>query len=58
MFEETIGLIGGGYYEIEGLTEAYSDAAEMCLAPYRLGLTATLERADGRRALFDELIGP
>ena len=88
-FDKTIGLIGGGYYEIEDLTvttydsayrhmdrlgnrwgliifdechhlpgEAYSHAAQMCLAPYRLGLTATPERADGRHALFDELIGP
>ena len=75
-FDKTIGLIGGGYYEIEYLTvttydsayrhmdrlgnrwgliifdechhlpgEAYSHAAQMCLAPYRLGLTATPERA-------------
>ena len=78
-FGETVGLIGGGYYEIEDLTvttyssayrhmdrlgnrwglvifdechhlpgDVYSHAAEMCLAPYRLGLTATPERADGR----------
>ena len=38
--------------------EVYSHAAEMCLAPYRLGLTATPERADGREALLDTLIGP
>lgn len=38
--------------------EAYALAAEQCLAPYRLGLTATLERADGREALLDALIGP
>lgn len=38
--------------------EMYSHAAEMCLAPYRLGLTATPERADGRHVLLDELIGP
>ena len=88
-FGETIGLIGGGYYEIEDLTvttyssayrhmdrlgnrwglvifdechhlpgATYSHAAEMCLAPYRLGLTATPERADGREALLDTLIGP
>jgi superfamily II DNA or RNA helicase len=36
----------------------YSHAAEMCLAPYRLGLTATPERSDGRHMLLDELIGP
>jgi superfamily II DNA or RNA helicase len=38
--------------------EAYSLAAQACLAPYRLGLTATPERADGRHALLEELIGP
>jgi superfamily II DNA or RNA helicase len=31
-------------------------AARMCLAPYRLGLTATPERADGRGA--DDVVGP
>ena len=88
-FGEQIGLIGGGYYEIQDITvttydsaynhmdrlgnrwgliifdechhlpgEMYSHAAEMCLAPYRLGLTATPERADGRHVLLNELIGP
>jgi superfamily II DNA or RNA helicase len=88
-FGEQIGLIGGGYYEIQDLTvttydsaynhmdrlgnrwgliifdechhlpgEMYSHAAEMCLAPYRLGLTATPERSDGRHTLLDDLIGP
>ena len=88
-FGETIGLIGGGYYEIEDLTvttydsayrhmdrlgnrwglvifdechhlpgEVYSHAAEMCLAPYRVGLTATPEGADGRHELLDNLVGP
>jgi superfamily II DNA or RNA helicase len=38
--------------------EAYVLAAEQCLAPYRLGLTATLERVDGREALLDRLVGP
>jgi superfamily II DNA or RNA helicase len=38
--------------------EMYSHAAEMCLAPYRLGLTATPDRTDGRHALLDHLIGP
>lgn len=38
--------------------ESYSQAARLCLAPYRLGLTATPERADGREALLDELVGP
>ncbi len=35
-----------------------SDAARMSAAPWRLGLTATLERADGRHPLLDGLIGP
>lgn len=38
--------------------ESYSLAAQSCLAPYRLGLTATPDRSDGRHALFDQLIGP
>ncbi|MDP6702538.1 MAG: DEAD/DEAH box helicase, partial [Candidatus Latescibacteria bacterium] len=84
-----VGLLGGGYHEIEDLTVAtydsaymhmarlgnrwglvvfdevhhlpgqmYSHAAEMCLAPYRLGLTATPERADGRHIMLDSLVGP
>lgn len=36
----------------------YALSARACLAPFRLGLTATPERADGREALLDELIGP
>jgi superfamily II DNA or RNA helicase len=39
-------------------SEAYSLAARSCLAPFRLGLTATPERADGRDGLLDELVGP
>ena len=38
--------------------EAYAMAARMCLAPYRMGLSATPERADGRHDLVDELVGP
>jgi superfamily II DNA or RNA helicase len=38
--------------------ESYALAARSCLAPFRLGLTATPERADGREALLEELIGP
>jgi len=38
--------------------EAYALAARHCLAPFRLGLTATLERADGREAVLEDLIGP
>lgn len=33
-------------------------AAAMCIAPYRLGLTATPEREDGGEKLMEELIGP
>jgi superfamily II DNA or RNA helicase len=39
-------------------SESYAMAARACLAPFRLGLTATPERADGADALYDELIGP
>jgi superfamily II DNA or RNA helicase len=86
---DIVGIIGGGYYEVNMLTittyqsavntmdrlgnqwgllifdechhlpgEMYSHAAEMAIAPYRLALTATLERQDGRHAILDELIGP
>ncbi|RMG56596.1 MAG: DEAD/DEAH box helicase [Acidobacteria bacterium] len=37
---------------------AYRYAAEMAIAPFRLGLTATPERADGSEALLGHLIGP
>jgi superfamily II DNA or RNA helicase len=37
---------------------AYALAARFCLAPFRLGLTATPERSDGRDAELGELIGP
>jgi superfamily II DNA or RNA helicase len=37
---------------------SYSIAARQALAPYRLGLTATPERADGRDAALTELVGP
>src|SRR5947207_2072273 len=36
----------------------YLLAAVGSLAPFRLGLTATPERADGQEALLPELIGP
>ncbi len=36
----------------------YQLAAELCLAPFRLGLSATPERADGREAALQRLIGP
>lgn len=38
--------------------EMYSLAAQHCLAPYRLGLTATPERADGRHDALATLVGP
>ena len=38
--------------------EVFSHAAEMAIAPCRLGLTATPERADGRHVLLDSLVGP
>lgn len=37
---------------------SYALAAQLSLAPHRLGLTATPERADLRHAELDELIGP
>jgi superfamily II DNA or RNA helicase len=36
----------------------YTLSAELCLAPFRLGLTATPERPDGRETELDRLIGP
>jgi len=36
----------------------YELAAELCLAPFRLGLSATPERPDGREAELGRLIGP
>lgn len=38
--------------------DAYALSAKFCLAPYRLGLSATPERADGRHVELDELVGP
>jgi len=38
--------------------ESLSQAAELCIAPYRLGLTATPERPDGRHELLETLVGP
>jgi superfamily II DNA or RNA helicase len=37
---------------------SYMEAAHAALAPFRLGLTATPERADGGEQLLPELIGP
>ena len=39
-------------------SDTYSLAARSCLAPYRLGLSATPERTDGRHTDLDQLIGP
>ncbi|MCB0076611.1 MAG: DEAD/DEAH box helicase family protein [Anaerolineales bacterium] len=39
-------------------TDFYRASAELSIAPYRLGLTATPERADGRHSELDRLIGP
>ena len=38
--------------------ESYLSIAEMCLAPHRLGLTATYERPDGQHGKLARLIGP
>lgn len=38
-------------------SEGYKYAAEFAIAPFRLGLTATPERADGGEELLEELIG-
>ena len=37
---------------------AYAEIARRSRAPYRLGLTATPERADGQHRALDELLGP
>ncbi|WP_460024692.1 DEAD/DEAH box helicase [Infirmifilum sp. SLHALR2] len=39
-------------------SESYRQIAELSPAPYRLGLTATPERADNLHLLLDELVGP
>lgn len=39
-------------------TETYGLAAKLCLAPFRLGLTATPERTDGRESELAALVGP
>ncbi len=87
-FGRTIGLLGGGYHEIEQITVStydsaaihmdrigaqfglivfdevhhlpggfYLEAAHAAIAPYRLGLTATYERSDGKESLLDEVVG-
>ncbi|MEP7120447.1 MAG: DEAD/DEAH box helicase family protein [Byssovorax sp.] len=85
-FNVPIGLVGGGYHDLEDLTvttydsanlhmnhfghrfglvifdechhlpsTSYAISAKMCLAPFRLGLSATPERTDGRTS--DDTIG-
>lgn len=39
-------------------SSVYRYAAEMAIAPFRLGLTATPERSDGADEMLDRLIGP
>src|SRR5918998_3281488 len=39
-------------------SSVYRYAAELSIAPFRLGLTATPERADGAEALLEKLVGP
>jgi len=36
---------------------SFLGSAESAIAPFRLGLTATLERSDGREALLDDRVG-
>ncbi len=88
-FDIPVGLVGGGYYDLESVTvttydsayihmenlgarfallvfdechhlpgPTYSLAAELSLAPFRLGLTATPEREDGAERRLDRLVGP
>src|SRR5262245_21083727 len=88
-FGVPVGLLGGGYYDLQPLTATTYDSAYIHLerwgnkfglivfdechhlpgptylwsavgsiAPFRLGLTATPERADGQEVLLPELIGP
>lgn len=58
---ETLGarfdlLVFDECHHLPGLT--FRDAARMSVAPYRLGLTATPERSDGRHVDLETLIGP
>jgi superfamily II DNA or RNA helicase len=88
-FGGTIGVIGGGEYDVQPITvstydsahlymenlgnrfgllvfdeahhlpgPSYALAARLAIAPFRLGLTATPERTDGRESDLAELIGP
>lgn len=88
-FGVEVGLLGGGYYDVQPLTvttydsaylnldrlgnrfgliifdechhlpgPTYGLAATCAIAPFRLGLTATPERADNAHQRLDQLIGP
>ncbi len=88
-FREPVGILGGGYHDVQPLTvttydsafryvdlygnrfallifdevhhlpsESYSQIAELSIAPFRLGLTATFRRTDGRQAALAHLVGP
>ncbi len=47
------------YDEVHHLpSPSFQLAARCALAPYRLGLTATPERADGADSIIDDLVGP
>lgn len=55
----------GAYFKLLVFDECHhlpgdlrADAARMSAAPYRLGLTATPKRPDGRESLYAHLIGP
>lgn len=49
-------LVFDEVHHLPGAT--YQEAANGSLAPYRLGLTATPERADGNEAILPTLVGP
>ncbi|TXD39273.1 DEAD/DEAH box helicase [Lujinxingia vulgaris] len=88
-FGQPIGMLGGGYHQVERITvstydsaaihmarlgdrfglmifdeahhlpgEVYRQAALQSIAPFRLGLTATPERSDGKERDLDDLVGP
>ena len=88
-FGVEVGLLGGGYYDVQPLTvttydsaylnmerlgnrfglivfdechhlpgPTYGLSATIAIAPFRLGLTATPERADNAHTHLDQLIGP
>ena len=49
-------LIVDECHHLPGAT--YQQLARMCLAPFRLGLTATPERDDGGETVLEEILGP